>query len=83
MSTRTHAVVAAVLMLAFATETPAPDNQAPAEMREGGRVSAAAPVDVPLITLIQTQTDVINDLNVRVKAIEKRLEALEKEKNNG
>ena len=80
MSPRRQAAIAALVLLAFSTFTPAQEMQVP---HAGEDRAKAAPSDAQLMKLLGAQTDAINALNARLKAIEKRLEALEKEKDNG
>ena len=80
MSARGHAAVAALVLLAFSTQTPAP--QVPDSSNEM-QVPEAARVDARLKQLVEIQTDAINALNQKVIAIEQRVAKLEKEKNHG
>jgi hypothetical protein len=80
MSARKHAAVAALVMLAFSTQTPAP--QVPDSPNEH-QVPDTAVMDSRLRQLIEIQTDAINTLNQKLIAIEQRVAKLEKEKNHG
>jgi small-conductance mechanosensitive channel len=80
MSARGHAAMAALVLLAFSTQTPAP--QVPDSPNEH-QVPEAARVDARLKQLVEIQTDAINTLNQKLIAIEQRVAKLEKEKNHG
>ena len=80
MSVRGHTAIAAVVLLAFSTETPAP--QVPAS-HNALQVPDAARKLGQLSELVELQTDAINSLNQKLIAIEQRIATLEKEKNNG
>lgn len=80
MSVRGHTAIAAMVLLSFSTETPAP--QVPASPNELQVPEAAAKID-RLKELVELQTDAINTLNQKLIAIEQRVTRLEKEKNNG
>lgn len=80
MSVRRHAAIAALLLLSFSTDTPAP--QVPASSSELQVPDAAVKAD-QLQKLLELQTDAINTLNQKLITIEQRVARLEKEKNHG
>jgi hypothetical protein len=84
MSARRHAAIAALLLLSFSAETPAPDHQVPDAARREGRGGTGADASgTTLLRLLETQTDAINALNDKLNSIESRVTSLEKEKRNG
>jgi hypothetical protein len=85
MSTWRRAGIAAMALLLFSTEAPAPDTQAPAASRmleDRERTPARVPGS-PTLELAEAQTKAIDALNDKLITIEKRVTALEKEKKNG
>jgi hypothetical protein len=81
MNARRQAGIAALVLLAFSTQTPAP--QVPRSSNFQDQVPEAVVADDRLGELIETQTEAINMLNQKLIAIEQRVAKLEKEKNHG
>jgi hypothetical protein len=83
MTLRYASITAASLaLLVFSTPTPAP--QVPSGMQEGGlmQMPEAAASATSLTQLSAAQTDAIKALNAKLIALDKRITALEKKKEN-